>query len=679
MQRFPSVFAGFNGIAHGGDYNPEQWMDTHPGILDEDIRLMRLAGCNTFSVGIFAWCRYEPREGHYDFDWMDRILDTLADAGFQVALATPSAAKPAWLAHAHPETRQMNREGQRVPVGSRVRHCYASSLLRHKVAELNQRIAERYHQHPAVKLWHVSNEYLNDCFCPACFDAFRDFLRERHGNLDALNAAWWTDFWGHRFSDGSQIDPRDGSIDAMALDWRRFRTAQVVDFMRMEIAALRAGGATQPMTTNMMSLWPGLDFWRYAEHLDVISDDCYPQWKGDAGDVATAARYAFTHDVMRSFKGGRPWLLLESCPDSPQWHHPPRVKRGDIYRSEMLQALAHGADALMYFQWRKGRGGVEKFHGAVVDHEGSENGRVFRQVADLGRSLPVFASLAGCGSKAEVALLFDWESRWALDLNRGDSEGYAEGVIALHRGFWSRGIPTDALEARSDFSGYRVILSPQLFLLHPGVADRIRAFVEGGGTWVLTFQSAVVDENNLCFRGGCPGDGLRAFAGVWAEEVDFLAAQEQRQVNLDPNLLPGMAAQYTCSRLCEPLHAEGAETIGHYEGDLYDGRAAITRRRVGQGCIYYVGAWMEDAFWRDFAGALQRELRLRPAIDSELPPGVTAQVRGEGVQARIFVQNFSPEERIVQLDERAYRCAETGEPIGATLRLPPWQTRVLRG
>lgn len=669
---------------HGGDYNPDQWMDRYPEILDEDMRLMHKAGVNVTSVGIFSWVRYEPSEGEFHFEWMDQLLDRLHHNNIKAFLATPSGSKPAWMSRQYPEVCRVDARGRRDHHARRHNHCWSSPVYRRKVADLNQRLAARYMDHPAVLLWHLSNEYNGECHCPLCYESFRQWLRQRYQSLEELNHAWWSEFWSHRITDWELIDPRDHSIDGLRLDWHRFVTDQTVDFLKAEVAALRKGGAQQPVTTNMMGTFPHLDYWKIAPYLDVIADDAYPTWKyHDQQDRTTAAHTAFLHDMHRSMKGGQPWLLMESCPDTVQWAPVPKRKRPGVYRNEMLLAVAHGADSVCYFQWRKGRGGMEKFHGAVVDHEGSENTRVFQQVAELGQTLHHLPQIPGTTTPAETAIIFDWEVRWAMQTSDGPSridkgDPYLAPVLDLHHAFWNHGIPTDVLQSTADFSGYRLLLAPQLFLLLPGVAEALHSFVHKGGTLLLTQLSGVVNESNLTFLGGFPGNGLRQWTGVWAEEVDYLYPEDSQSLQFNNTSDFPLRGNFPTGPVVESLRAEDAETLATFQNDFLASKPAFTRRRLGSGQVFYLAARMPVSFYHQLAEAFRSSLGLRRSLETHLPEGVAASHRTDGNHDFVFLQNFTQRPHQIQLDQDDYTCLESEQRLPEGLHLPPWSTRLLQ-
>lgn len=679
-QSRPLLIAGETRLLHGGDYNPDQWQK-EPSILEEDDRLMELSGCQTFAVGIFAWMSLEPEEGRYEFDWLDRVFDRMEKAGRRLILATPSGAKPAWMSQKYPEIRRVNRQGLREPHGGRHNHCWQSPIYRDKVAALNERLAERYQHRPALGMWHISNEFSGECYCDLCLAAFHRYLEQRYGTLDALNEAWWTTFWSHTFTRFDQIDPRDLSIDAMKIDFFRFNTEQCLDFMRVEIGALRKHSDV-PTTTNFMGTFPPLDYSRLAEIIDVISDDQYPAY--DPLDPELEQRVlgiSMKDDLHRCFKPDRPWMLMESCPDAPQWKEPVRLKRPGLHQAEMLQALGHGAEGTCYFQWRKGRGGSEKLHGAVVDHVGHEHTRVFRTVQSLSAVYEKLADVVGSELTSEVALFYDWEVRNAFEGTEGvrcHKSEYETTCLAHYTPLSKSGISVDVLSSARDFSGYKLVIAPQLWLLRPFVGARIRAFVEAGGTFVGTYYSGVVGESGRCFGGGWPGEGLMEVFGLWNEETDWLPDGVRRQVvTTNAGRALGLGARYEARDVCALLHARGAEVLAEYAEDFYSGTPALTVHALGKGRAYYHAAPLGEDFLAAFYGELALKLSLPRAVSAPLPRGVTVQRRSKSEEEFLFVQNFSDTECTVPLLHSDYLDRLTGLGAGKDFLLGPWSSTVL--
>ncbi len=673
MAERPLLIPGFRRILHGGDYNPDQWQ-AEPGVLEEDLRLMPLAGCNTFTLGVFSWTSYEPEEGRYTFDWLDRTMDRLAAAGHRVILATPSGAKPAWLARRYPETRRVNRQGLREPYEGRHNHCWSSPVYRDKVARINDELARRYAAHPALGMWHLSNEYSGECFCELCVESFRDWLRRRYGTLEALNAAWWASFWSHTYTAWEDVEPRDGAVDTLAVDYRRFNTDQVIDFIEWEKKPLRAHTPGVPVTTNFMGLFSGFDYARVAEHLDLVAEDQYPGYDGtDPDEWRTAVSVSMKGDLYRSMKPERPWMLMESCPESPQWKQPMRAKRPNVHRTEMLQALAHGAEGTLYFQWRKGRGGCEKFHGAVVDHAGHEHTRAFRAVAELGASYSRLSELLGSVTPADVALVYDWEARWAFERSEGpDKRNWAyERVCREHyQPFWSAGVSVDVLASTRSFDGYKLLVTPQLWLLTPGVADAIRRFVHAGGTWVATLYTGYCDEANRCFLGGFPGDGLGEVLGVWNEEWDVLSDGQTRTARAVAENALGLDGTLSVTEALEVVHLRGAKALAELTEDYYAGHPLVTVNTFGRGAAYYVAGRLDEASLAAFYAPLIAKLGLRRNLASELPRGVTAQRRVLGEREFLFLMNFTPSEQRLELGGAVWQRLESEDSVSDVVLLP---------
>lgn len=655
-------------ILHGGDYNPDQWLDM-PEILKEDVRLMKLAHINVVSIGIFAWKALEPEEGVYTFEWLDELFDRLEENGIGAFLATPSGARPAWMDRNHPEVLRMNGDRVRNLHGERHNHCYTSPYYRKKTAQMNRMLAERYGKRKALKLWHVSNEYGGECHCPLCQEAFRDWLRERyHNDIHELNRKWWTRFWSHEFSRFEEIESPcphgEREIHGLNLDWLRFVTYQTTDFMRNEIAPLKEITPDIPVTTNLMGTFPGFDQWYLSKYIDVVSWDSYPDWHNDYESFAdTAAKTAFLHDLNRSLKK-KPFLLMESAPSQVNWQRVCKLKRPGVNELVSIQAVAHGSDSVQYFQWRKGRGASEKFHGAVVDHYGKEDARVFQEVAALGENLEKLNKIAGTYSKTEVAVIYDWENRWAIDNLQGlnDRRNYEQTCKQHHRAFWNMGISTDVNDMQQDLSAYKLVVAPMLYMLRPNTAERIKQYVAEGGTVVFTYCTGNVDESDRCFLGGFPGDGLMEVAGLRMEEVDPLYDTDRNAIQIKGELQDKFSkSTYVCKDLCEIIYPqEDTKVLAVYESDFYQGLAAVTRHTYGKGNCYYIATRTEPDFLQEFYQMLADELELSKPPVENLPEGVSATIRCGNGKDYLFLMNYSETEQEVMLCEER-TSAITGE------------------
>jgi beta-galactosidase len=644
--RFPPIVANFPHVLHGGDYNPDQWIKWKDTVWKEDMRLAKLAGINSLSVGIFAWAALEPREGEYHFGWLDQVMNMLAENGMVAVLATPSGARPAWMSRKYPEVLRVNELRQRNLHGARHNHCMSSPVYREKVRAINTALAERYHSHPALGVWHISNEYSGMCHCPLCQEKFRDYLKKKYGGLEALNEAWWTAFWSHSYSDWAEVESPgptgETNTHGLNLDWKRFTTEQFVDFYLHEVEPLKRISPHTPCTTNLMGTYPGIDYFRLAEVLDVASWDAYPQWTGTEKDVDIAIQFSFKHDLTRSLKA-KPFMLMESSPSATNWRPVAKLHRPNVHMLQSMQALAHGADTVQYFQFRKGRGASEKFHGAVVDHEGTENTRVFRDVAAVGQRLKGLDGIVGASTPAKVAVIYDWHVRWVLDDIKGllqSKNNYEQTVVEHYSVFWKRGIPVDVIDSVQSLEGYDLVIAPMLYLLRDGAAESIGNFVKQGGTFAATYVSGYVNETDLCYQGGFPGP-LKEVLGIWCEEIDALYPGES-------NSIEWRGKSYRAYDFCELIHSRSAEVLGVYGGDFYAGRPALTVNSYGKGKAYFIAARTPVEFLSDFYRVLAEEKNIRRALEVELPEGLSAQLRTDGKTDYTFVLNFSP--RAVRLD-----------------------------
>ncbi len=674
-QRLAKLFQKF---LHGADYNYEQWLDS-PDILADDFRLMRKAHCNVMSVGIFSWVMLEPEEGRYDFSWLDCLMDELAANDMMAILATPSAAPPAWLSRKYPETRRVNEQGRREPHRGRQNFCYTSPIYRQKVNQINKQLAERYQKHPALLLWHVSNEYGGvQCHCDLCYNAFRTWLKNRYGDLDTLNHAWWTTFWSHRYTDWDQIEPVDTSAHGLMLDWQRFTSDQALDFFKAETVPLREISPDIPITTNFMRPDVALDYWRFAEHLDVISWDSYPRWhQGD--DVLTAIETAFYHDLHRSYKQGQPFLLMESTPSVTNWQGVSRLKQPGVHKLTSLQAVAHGSNSVQYFQWRQSRGGGEKFHGAVMTHLNSADTRTFRDVTEVGAILQNLTEVLPAKTPASVAVMYDFENGWALNhaqLPRSLGKNY-QATCHQHYGcFWQQGVAVDVINAHADLNTYQIVIAPMLYLMQAGLAERIEAFVQAGGIFVTTYLAGMVDDSDLTFLNGYP-PALRRTLGLYSEEIDALTDEQQGVIEFCAGNELQLSGSYSFHQYAELIHPETATMIAAYGSEFYAGYPAVTVNNHGNGKAYFIAARTDDHLLADFYAALLRSENITGALSVELPRGVSAQVRETETQRFVFLMNFTNQHQRVEPGEAQYVDALTGLHLQRTLDLVPYDMRIL--
>jgi beta-galactosidase len=668
-----SSFA-FPRLYHGADYNPEQWPEA---VWDDDVRLMQLAHVNIATLPVFGWVHLEPEEGVYTFEWLDRILDKLHDGGVGLCLATATASVPAWMDRKYPDILRVDKDGRRLSHGNRHSFCPNSSSFRRLSTALAGKLAERYAGHPGLLVWHVGNEYAATCYCEQCAAAFRDWLKERYTSLSSLNERWYTAFWGHTYTDWAQIEPPistgERSIPALLIDYDRFQSQSILNCFVAERDAIRAYSSDVPITTNLMGACKPTNYRKWAAEMDIISWDSYPAWG------ASPAEIAFSHSLMRGLKEGQPWMLMEQTPSQQNWQAYNSLKRPGVARLWSYQAMAHGADAIMYFQWRRGRGGFEKLHGAIVEHAGRADARVFQEVAALGAELEALGTTTlGGRVQSEVALLFDWENWWAVDYCSGPGIDmkYLPQVQRFYQALHEAGYVSDVVAFDADLSRYKLVVAPVLYLLKPGEAERLRAFVENGGTLVVSYFSGIADETDLVFTGGYPGP-LRDILGVWVEEIDALPPTEHNEIQFAGGIQSGMLA--ACSLFFERVHPEGeTQVVATYTRDFYAGEPAVTVNRFGDGRSYYLATVIEADGLRKLLGAVAAESGASLPLPGVMPKNVEVTLRTSPSGHRlIYVLNHTSAAVTIPLGNRSYYDHLSGKNAQTELTLGAYGVAIL--
>jgi len=656
-------------VLYGADYNPEQWPES---VWLEDARLMREAGVNLVSLGIFSWAWLEPRPGDYQFAWLDRVLDILHAHGVLVNLATATASPPPWLPARWPESLPVTKEGVRLGPGSRQHFCPSSPVYREAAAGLARRLAERYRTHPALALWHIGNEYgdhVTACYCEVSAVAFRQWLARRYGTLDRLNEAWGTAFWSQRYGDWAEIEPpraAPGPLNpTQQLDFCRFSSDALRECFELERAILKEITPELPVTTNFTYSNKALDYWRWAASEDVVSYDSY----GDPARPESGREMARSYDLMRSLGNGRPWILMEQTPSLVNWRPYNVTKRPGQMRLWSYQALAHGADGVMFFQWRASRAGAEKYHGAMVGHGDPARSRVWRECVALGQELPRLDSLLDTTIAADIAILLDYESWWALETDAKPSEGVRllDQVRRYHAPLHARNLAVDFARPDGDLSRYRVVLAPNLYLLRPGVAENLERFVSAGGILVMSFFSGMVDQDEQILLGGYPAT-LRRLLGLSMQEFNpFVPGQTN-------SLISGNET-FACDLWTDLIDLEGAEAMASFGGDFYAGRPAVTRHHFGGGSAYYLGTRPEPAYMARLLERVCDEGGVAPVLDA--PTGVEAVRRCGAGGSYLFLLNHTLGPVNVTLprpgDDLLAACR-----IGGTVRLEPFGVLVVR-
>ncbi|MHB9863648.1 beta-galactosidase [Streptomyces sp. YIM S03343] len=597
-------------LVYGADYNPEQWPRD---VWEEDIRLMREAGVNLVSVGIFSWAHLQPQEDTWDFAWLDEVMDLLHKGGIGVDLATATASPPPWLTTAHPEILPVTATGETLWPGARQHWRPTSPVFRHHALNLVRKMATRYAGHPALAAWHVNNEL----GCHNIYDfsddaarAFRDWLRSRYTSVDALNEAWGTSFWSQRYSDWEQIlPPRQAASHpnpSQQLDFKRFSSDALKDYLREERELLRQITPDVPVTTNFMVMGgtKGMNFADWADEVDFVSNDHYVL----AGGPQDRDELSFSANLTSGIADGRPWFLMEHSTSAVNWQPVNVAKRpGDMARDSLLH-VAHGADAVCFFQWRQSAAGAEKYHSAMVPHAGADSD-LFRSVTQLGSTLKTLAPVAGTVREpAPIGILYDWESWWASEQDSHPTSllDYRQEALDWYSALLSLGLRADLITTRTDLHRHRVVVAPVLHMVPADLAKALTQYAEQGGHLITTYFSGVVDENDHVWLGGYPG-ALRDLLGIRIEEFGPLLPGDT--VDLDD----ATTGSLWTDRIT--VTAPDTEVLARYRTGQYTGQPAVTRRPVCGGSAAYVSTRLGVAGLTSLLPRL-----LAPAgLESELP------------------------------------------------------------
>ena len=662
----------FDRILFGGDYNPNQWPKE---IWEEDIRIFKKASINSATVNVFSWAKIQPSENCYDFEELDQIIEKLSTEGFDIVLATSTAALPAWMFKKYPEVARTDYDGRHHKFGQRHNAC-PNSLVYQKYAErLATKLAERYGENPQVTCWHINNEYGGECYCDNCEKAFRVWLKDKYHTIEALNKAWNMEFWGHTvyewdeivlpnaLSEGIGYDKT--AFAGISIDYRRFNSDSLLKNYMMERDAIRKIDPTTPITTNLMGTFKGLDYFKWAKEMDLVSWDNYPSYNTPWSLVA------MTHDLMRGLKQ-QPFMLMEQTPSQQNWQPYNSLKKPGQMRAQSYQTIAHGADTIQYFQLRRSIGACEKFHGAVIEHVGHEDTRVFRETAALGAELAQLSDIIGTQTQAQVAVIFDWDNYWALEYTSGPTVDlkYVEQIHRYYRYFYEQNIAVDLVPVDADLSKYKLVAAPVLYMIKEGMQERLTDFVKQGGALLTTYMSGIVDQSDNVHLGGYPGP-LRELAGIWVEEIDALAPEQSNGVSLVNEEITG-----TSNLVSDLIHLENAEALAHYTSNFYAGMPAVTKNTFGDGTVYYFGGQLEDQLQDQLFKMIVEETGITPVIEEATKLEIACR---ENAEAKFFV--------IINFHEEAQPLPEmfvgktdllTGEVLSSEMMLTQYTTYIVK-
>jgi beta-galactosidase len=624
----------FNRFLFGGDYNPNQWPKE---VWSEDMRIFRNAHINSATVNVFSWAKIQPSEHEYNFKELDDIIEMLSAEGYDIVLATSTAALPAWMFKRYPEVARTDYEGRHHKFGQRHNACPNSLVYQKYAHKLAGKLAQRYGANPQVTCWHINNEYGGECYCENCEKAFRVWLKDKYQTIEALNKAWNLEFWGHTVYEWDEIvlpnalsegiGTEKTAFAGISIDYRRFNSDSLLENFKLEKEAIRQFDSQTPITTNLMGTFKGLDYFKWAKEMDIVSWDNYPSYNTPWSFVA------MTHDLMRGLKQA-PFMLMEQTPSQQNWQPYNSLKKPGQMRAQSYQTIAHGADTIQFFQLRRSIGACEKFHGAVIEHVGHENTRVFKETAALGEELSRLSEVLGSNSKANVGVIFDWDNYWALEYTSGPTVDltYVQQIHQYYQYFYEKNIATDLIAVDGDFSKYQVIVAPVLYMVKEGMSEALAEFVKQGGTLITTYMSGIVDQSDNVHLGGYPGP-LRELAGIWVEEIDALAPEQTNAIKLNSGKMG------TSNLVSEIIHLETAESLAEYASNFYAGTPAVTRNHYGDGQVYYVGTQLENELLTQVLDEASKQAGIHSTVETDTNLEISCRQTEEATY--YFVINFN--------------------------------------
>ncbi len=631
----------------GVDYYPEHWPSNR---WTTDADLMAEAGFNIARLAEFAWVDMEPVEGEFEFGWLDEALSILGKRNISAILGTPTAVMPAWMAHQYPETLAMQKDGTRIVWGVRKNNCFTSSVYRKRSERITLAMAEHFAQTPNVIGWQTDNEFGQPyCYCDECRGGFQTWLQRKYGSLDELNRAWGNHFWGQKVQGWDEIViPVDDSTynPSACLDWRRFFSWLNVSFQRDQVNILRKICPTHFITHNFMGLFKGLNYYELATDLDFVSWDNYPKL-----GVTPQIRYdaSLSADVMRGLKGKNFWIM-EQTAGAPGWATFGRNPRPGEIRSIAYQQLAHGADGNLWFRWRTCTAGREQYWHGLLGHDGRPLRR-YDEAAQVAHEYHRLApELEGTTIKADVAIIYDYESLWALDIQPGYSnpEGNNVGQDAIKRYYqalFRAGVNVDMVPPSADLTPYKLVLAPHLYILSDTIAEHLNAYVRAGGVLLTDCRTAVKDETSLCYDRTLPGK-LSEMLGISIEEYEAVIGEY-------PLTMSGDLGPFTATHYADWVHTTGADVLASYASWHLADYAAVTRHRFGKGWGWYVGTVVKETKFYDWlAAGLLNQSSISPIVTP--PAGVEVSLRERQDQKLLFLLNHTEQPQDMVIPEGCY-------------------------
>lgn len=587
-------------IYFGTAYYPEHWPEDR---WETDAELMKEMGIDVIRMGEFSWHKMEPLEGCYDFGWLDGVIELFAGYGIKTVLGTPTAAPPAWLIRKYPEILPVDRDGIRREFGGRHHDCQSNPVYRKYVKAIVREIAEHFKENPYVIGFQIDNELGNShedlCMCDSCADAFRQWLEKKYGDICALNLAWGNQFWSQEYNDFKEIGtPKKtvtGENPSRMLDWRRFCSDLVVDFAETQADILRQICPGKFITHNFMGFSDKVDYFKLAETLDFAGQDqyhCQFFAEDEEEDIAVpAAKAAAALDLIRGTKQRNFWIL-EQQSGPAGWECMGRAIRPGRLSNWTMHSIAHGADTIVYFRWRVSPVGTEQYWHGILPHSGNPGSRYEELKRFIRKTRPLMQEIRGCMPEAKAAVLFSYDEEYALKIQPNNRElSYIGQVNTYYRSLFRKNIPVDFVQEQAEWKKYKLLIAPLLYLMHPGLEQKLKEYAENGGNLVLTMRTGVKDWNNVCMtEKELPGN-LQELTGIQVKDYDCLNGLE---VLVDWNGENYKTRKWADLMEVLPENRQTVKVLAQYASQFYQGLPAVTVNCYEKGKVWYVGSEPTD-------------------------------------------------------------------------------------
>lgn len=649
-------------LQFGAAWYPEQWPEQR---WERDLELMQAAHVNVVRIAEFSWSSLEPTEGRFEFGWLDRAISKAAAHNIKVVIGTPTAAPPAWLTQKYPDVLRVNEDGSREEHGGRMQYSFASERYRAFARDIAERLAVRYGHNPNVVGWQIDNEIAPVSFDPATKAQFHAWLQAKYKTVEALNARWLTAYWSETYTRFDQV-PMHTALQnpGLLLDVKRFITDTWMDYVRNQSDVIRTHARPdQFLTINSMHWHPSYDHFRMHSLLDIASWDNYiPEGRYEWTENA------LNHDMVRGYKQKNFWVMETQAAFANYGTINRSLDPGQMHEMAW-QAVGHGADALLYWQWRSPLNGQEQYYGMLVGPDG-EPVPAYGEANKVGTEFAkASAALAATSPVSDVALIQSYDSRWAIDFQRHHKDfDPTQEFAAFYRPLAHIAQKLDVISPDVSLERYKLVVAPALNVLTKEQADHLASYVRGGGHLILGPRSGMKNEDNSFWTSRQPGP-LRELLGGYVEQYYALEG---------PVSVDGTAGRGQATIWGETLVAEAADVrvVLHYDnnsGWLSRKPAALTRK-VGKGTITYLGAWLDEGAMRSFLANATAEAAVRPVIS--VPDDVeVCERQGKGKHVLIVI-NHAYQTRTLNLP-RPMRDVLRGTLAKQSITLPPHGIAVL--